>query len=110
MSYSIEEAAAELMLDPEDMEDILAAFFEDAPKLMLEGLVSLKAGEMEKMSRVMHSIKGSALNLRMKKLGALAARAEKNGTLTPQALEEILGQMNVELAAIEKNYHSFYSI
>jgi HPt (histidine-containing phosphotransfer) domain-containing protein len=105
MSYSIDIAADELMLEPEELEEILTAFFEDAPILLEQGWRSFHAGEWRQLSRSMHSLKGAAFNMRMDKLGELAASAEKGGPLTSQTLQDI----QTELIQMERVFREYYN-
>ena len=92
------------MLEPEELKEILEAFFEDAPQLLDVGCRASQAGDWQQLSRSMHSLKGAAFNLRMDRLGELAARAEKGGQLSLQTLQEI----RVELGYVEKVFHEYF--
>lgn len=109
MSYSVLFAAEELMLDPADIREIFAAFFEDATPLLHEGRAALQSGDRELLSRKMHALKGSALNLRMDILGNLALQAEKNESLSATELNEILQSIQSELEQVEANVAAYYT-
>lgn len=108
MSYSVTQMAEELMLDPADVREIFDMFFEDAHPLLQEGISALQRGDRQLLSRKMHALKGSALNLRMDRLGNLAAQAEKNETLAVNALVELLTAIQTELEAVEACVNEFY--
>ena len=108
MSYSVTLMTDELMLEPSEAREIFDAFFEDAYPLLQEGKAALQAGDGKLLSRKMHTLKGSALNLRMEDLGSMAAQAEKQEELSEPELMELLAAIEVELAAVEKNITAFY--
>ena len=108
MSYSVKVMAEELMLDPSDVREIVEAFFEDAHPLLQEGKAAFQTGDRQLLSRKMHALKGSALNMRMESLGRLAAQAEKNAPFSDPELAEILTAIQNELAAVEASVISFY--
>lgn len=97
MAYLIEKASTELMLEPEELKEILQAFFEDAPSLIAAGRQAIAVADWSKLARSMHSLKGAAFNLRMEKIGTLAARAEHGDDLSADGLAELMQAMELEL-------------
>ncbi len=108
MSYSVGKMAEELMLDPSDVKEIFEAFFEDAYPLIKDGTAALQAGDRHLLSRKMHALKGSALNLRMDELGNLASQAEKNETLSENELLGLMAKIQAGLEAVEASVNAFY--
>ena len=108
MSYSVEIMTEELMLDPSDVREIFDAFFEDSYPLIKDGIAALQAGDRQLLSRKMHALKGSALNLRMDELGNLASQAEKNETLSVNTLLELMIEIQAGLEAVEASVNAFY--
>ena len=109
MAYSIDTAAAELMLEPDEMKEILEAFFEDAPALLGQGRVAVAESDGAKLSRSMHSLKGAAFNMRMNALGELAARAEKGTHLSSDILQQIMQGIETELLSVKSAFDEYYS-
>jgi len=108
MPYSVKRFTDELMLDPADAREIFDAFFEDALPLLQEGKKAMQEGDRQLLSRKMHTLKGSALNLRMDGLGNLAARAEKGSSLSASELAGILEAVQIELEEVEASVRTFY--
>ena len=108
MSYSVKLFTNELMLNPADAREIFDAFFEDALPLLQDGKKAMQEGDRQLLSRKMHTLKGSALNLRMDELGKLAARAEKELSLSDSELAGILDAVQIELKEVERAVCAFY--
>ena len=109
MAYSIDTAAEELMLEPDEMKEILEAFFEDAPALLGQGKVAVAEGDSGKLARSMHSLKGAAFNMRMDALGELAARAEKGNHLSADILQQIMQGIDTELLSVKQAFDDYYA-
>ena len=109
MAYSIDNAASELMLEPEEMKEILEAFFEDAPTLLEQGKQALDDGDWQRLSRTMHALKGASLNMRMDALGASAARAEHAEQLPLSTLQGIIRDIERELHQTERVFHEYFA-
>lgn len=107
MPFSVQHAAQDLMMEPEDLQEIFAVFFEDTPLLLEQGKLAWKNTDWLQLSRNMHAIKGAASNLRMNTLGELAARAEKGEHLSPQQLQDLLEELETELHKIERVYQDY---
>ena len=109
MTYSIDNAASELMLEPEEMKEILAAFFEDAPSLFEQGSQALQDRDWQRLSRAMHALKGASLNMRMDTLGSLASRAEQAEQLPLPTLQAIFQDIERELHRTEQIFHEYFA-
>lgn len=96
------------MLEPEDIQEIYTAFFEDAGPLLAAGRAALQDDDRTLLGRKMHALKGAALNLRMDEAGHLAEQAEKNTGRSISELEEILELIQLELERLEAAVTGFY--
>lgn len=109
MAYSIDIAASELMLEPEEMKEILAAFFEDAPGLFEQGKQALQDKDWQRLSRAMHALKGASLNMRMDALGALAAQAEHGEQLPLSTLQGIIQDIEREMHQTQQIWRNYFA-
>lgn len=108
MSYSVEKAATDLMLDPDELKEILEAFFEDAPGMVERGRRAMESQDWENLARSMHSLKGAAFNMRMDVLGELAEMAEKAGQFPRLRQQELLQEIETELKQLAQDVRAYY--
>lgn len=76
MTYDIENAAQDLMLETSDLKEILDIYFPAALELIAECEAAYSKEDYRKMAAAMHSLKGSSYNLRLKEIGDLASQYE----------------------------------
>lgn len=108
--YSIEFAAAELMLDPADLQDIFADFFLEATAFFTSCREQLAMSAFPEAAKELHALKGMAANLRMQELSELVVRTEqeiKNQNIV-QA-HELLGKIHCEIETIRDQVKSYYA-
>ena len=108
MTYSVTRTASELMLEPQDLKAVFEVFFLSTSAKITESRTFLHSGDLKALSRSMHALKGLALSLHMISIGELAAIAERADSLSPEALLEILDQLEKELKVIQKEVQAFY--
>ena len=109
MKYSIDTAAEELMLEPAEVKEILAIFFEDAPEIFMQGQAALAEQNFYKLARCMHSLKGAAFNMRMNSLGELADQAERCENLPIEKLQLIMNAIDTELREVKTVFEKYCS-
>ena len=109
VSFSVESSARELMLETEDLKEIFEAFFEDAVILMEGAERASRDNDGVGFCKNMHSLKGSALNLRMDVVGELAKQAEKEGAGVSAAQRDVwLNAIKKEIALAKEIVDRFY--
>lgn len=109
--FTVESSARELMLEPEDLKEIFEAFFEDAAVVVAEAEEASRKSDTETFRRRMHSLKGSALNLRMDVLGELAQKAEKDGAMVGETQRgDWLSAISTEVTAAKEIVNRYYGI
>ncbi|NPV90039.1 MAG: Hpt domain-containing protein [Firmicutes bacterium] len=97
--YSIENAAAELMLEPAEMLEVYQIFIEDVPQRLDECQRGLNEMDLDRVRRTLHAVKSVASSLQMHELAGLVTTMEEDtGGEGPDRLKE-------ELAAITREYH-----
>ena len=109
MSFLFEKASAELMLEPEELKEILQAYFEDAPQILAQGRQAADRQDWLGLARSMHAFKGASFNLRLDRLGELASRAEQGNALPLANLFEVLQALEVELRKTETEVADFFA-
>ena len=55
MSVLIEKASVELMLEPEELHEILQAYFEDAPLMLAQGRRAVDRQDWQELAKSMHA-------------------------------------------------------
>lgn len=108
MSFTIETTAKELMLEPDELKEIFEAFFEDAVDVMAQAEQAVKEDDMKAFAKRMHSLKGSALNLRMEVIGEIARKAEKEAPAGRAEREGILRDLQQEIEAARQVVTAYY--
>ena len=108
MSYSVPCAASELMLEPSELKGVLDLFFRSAPPKIQDAKIFLESLNFTGLSRSMHALKGLALSLHMSRMGELAAKAERSDLLSPESLNEIIRQLEIELHEIQNIVDEYY--
>jgi len=109
MSYSFEQVAAELMLEPEELQQILQAYFEDAPDLLANGRMAADRGDWTGLAKNMHSLKGACFNLRLDHLGEMAAQAEGAKGLSQAKLQELFQAMELAMQQMEMEARNHFA-
>ena len=107
--YDLEKAAAELFLDPADLEEIYADFFAEAGRLLAAAKIQLAQGDFEHLRQTLHALKGMAVNLRMERLGMLIRQAEGEALRRDSTLRAgLFGEIPRELEELRMQINSFY--
>ena len=96
MSYSINQAAEELMLEPEDLKEIFECFFSEADEILPKCEEALEEQDAEMLKENFHALKGSAANLRIKAVSDLAL------TLENEAKKGNFPAIAVSMSALKK--------
>ena len=109
MSVLIEKASVELMLEPEELHEILQAYFEDAPLMLAQGRRAVDRQDWQELAKSMHALKGASFNLRLDSMGELASRAEQGNELPIANLYEVLQALEVELRKTEAEIADYFS-
>ncbi|ABZ85298.1 conserved hypothetical protein [Heliomicrobium modesticaldum Ice1] len=76
MSFVLSEAAASLMLTPEEFREALAIFFEEAENTLAGIDEALPNGDGKALKALLHDLKGSAFNFRVDDVGEMARSLE----------------------------------
>ena len=108
--YSVLETARELMLEPEDLEEIYELFFTDV-KSWLQDYQQLATGDAGRLAALLHSLKGAANNLRMEETARKARQLEKEvleGLSLPKTVCE-LEILQKDIGELEARVHEFYA-
>ena len=109
MSYSFEQVAAELMLEQEELQEILQAYFEDAPVLLANGRIAADKENWAGLAKSMHSLKGACFNLRLNHLGEMAAQAEDGKGLSQAKLQELFRAMELAMQLMETEAQNYFA-
>ena len=109
MSFLIEKASSELMLEPDELKEILQAYFEDAPQMLEQGRLAVGRQDWSSLAKNMHSLKGASYNLRLDRLGELASLAEQGNTLTIAKLNEVLQAIELEMRNTEAEIAAYFA-
>lgn len=107
--YDIELAAAELLLEPADLQEIYRDFFLEAGILLANCEAKMAASDFDELRKTMHAVKGVAANLRMGRLVQLTRQAEQ--TITEQnisSLCSILTEIRCEIERLREQIDNFY--
>ncbi|HBS59792.1 MAG: Hpt domain-containing protein [Bacillota bacterium] len=107
--YDLKRAAAELCLEPADLQEIYEDFFFEAGGLLAAGKTQLAKGDFENLRRTLHALKGMAVNLRMERLGLLARQAGEALRQDHTLLEGLLGEIPREIDKLRAQINNFYS-
>ncbi len=108
MSYCVETAAKELLLELPDLEEIARLMVDEAYRNVSEARQAMAENRGEHYYACIHTIKGAAGNLRMKDLAMIAAQAEKVRLESFSEQEHHLSLIEQELAVIQKVIDSTY--
>ena len=107
--YSVCETASDLLLEPEDLKEVYELFFADV-RGWLHDVPQLAAGEREVLAGLLHSLKGSANNLRMEELAQKARLLEKD-VLTGLLAADLIGrlaELELDIGELEAQIKAFY--
>ena len=108
--YDLKRAAAELFLEPADLQEIYEDFFAEAGGLLTSAKTQLAKGDFENLRGTLHALKGMAANLRMERLGMLARQAEGEALRHDDILiEGLLGEIPRELDELREQINNYYS-
>lgn len=77
MHYDIAMVAKEIMIEPEDLQEILEIYIQDAGNILSQCEKEYAAQNAGALAKLFHALKGSSLNLRLNNIGSLAAQLEK---------------------------------
>ncbi|MZP30180.1 hypothetical protein GTO91_10715 [Heliobacterium undosum] len=103
MSFVLAEAAASLMLTPEEFREALEIFFEEAENTLAGIDEALPKGDVKALKALFHDLKGSAFNFRLDDVGEMAKSLE--ACALSGALEQIRREfpnLRGELARIKE--------
>jgi len=107
--YDLTRAAAELYLEPADLQEIYEEFFAEAGGLLTSAKTQLAKGDFEHLRQTLHALKGMAVNLRMERLGILARQAEGEALRHNDIpLEVLLGKILRELDELREQINNYY--
>jgi HPt (histidine-containing phosphotransfer) domain-containing protein len=109
MSFLIQRACAELMLDPAELKEILQAYFEDAPQMLAQGQQAADSQDWVRLAKSMHALKGASYNLRLERLGELANMAEQGKSLPTAKLREVLQAIQMEMQRAETEIADYFA-
>ncbi len=107
--YDINHAAAELFLEPPDLQEIYSIFFQEMTTLMAGYEEKMAVADFVEMRQIMHAVKGMSANLRMNQLAQLARQAEQeiiNQNISP--LYDLLMEIQRETDELRQQINDFY--
>lgn len=108
--YDLKRAAAELFLEPADLQEIYEDFFSEAGGLLAAANTQLAKGDFENLRRTLHALKGMAANLRMERLSMLARQAGEEALRQDNTLlEGLLGEIPREIDELREQINNFYN-
>lgn len=110
MSYDLSKVVAELMLEPEDLLEVYQSFFRETRQNLVNCHKALATANYDALPGIIHSIKGSALNLRMTELVELLLEMEylyKKGDLKQVAHR--IPDLEQKITSIESSVIRYYS-
>ncbi|NLC07051.1 MAG: Hpt domain-containing protein [Syntrophomonadaceae bacterium] len=110
MSYDLSKVVAELMLEPEDLLEVYQSFFRETRQNLVNCHKALATANYDTLPGIFHSIKGSALNLRMTELAELILEMEnlcKKGDL--RQLVQRIPNLEQKVTSIESSVIRYYS-
>jgi len=103
MQYDITAVAQEIMLAPEDLQEILAIYIQEGEKICTQIEQEYGAQNAPALAKLFHALKGSSFNLHIDGVGELTARLEqecKAGQLSN--VEVILPQIKKEILFLQE--------
>jgi len=100
--FDYDDMAGRLMGDVELMQSVAEIFFEDVVEQLANLKTAVETADVEKSTAIMHQIKGAALNVGGKSLGALALKMEQAGKAEKLAeIEQNVALLEQELKALK---------
>jgi len=110
IDYDVEAIADELMLTTEELKEIFSVYFEDASILLIACQAAIGRGDFDGVSKTMHTLKGSSLNLRMHNMSTLAADLEDFGKKAEETeFSPYLLKIQSEVDATKAHITAFYA-
>ncbi|MGI6648095.1 MAG: Hpt domain-containing protein [Bacillota bacterium] len=110
MSYDLSRVVAELMLEPEELLEVYQSFFRETRQNLVNCHKALATANHDTLPGIFHSIKGSALNLRMTELAELLLEMENlynKGNLREVA--QRIPDLEQKVRSIESSVIRYYS-
>ncbi|MFZ5631347.1 MAG: Hpt domain-containing protein [Bacillota bacterium] len=110
MTYDVKKVAAELMVEPEDLIDILKIFFGEAFKILSECEKAVRDSNFDVLKKLFHTLKGTSSNFRMNNLNKLVAAMEKAAKSNDLAhIKDLLPASHKELTSIQEQVGHYCS-
>lgn len=107
--YNIEDVAADLGLQPVELQEIYDDFFLEAVLLLQGWENKLAVSDFHEMRQTMHALKGMAANLRMEQLVQLARQAERDIIgQNSAALSDLLEEVRRNIEELREQVNAFY--
>jgi len=99
MTYRIDQAASELMIEPEELIAILDCFFEETTEMLSYCDNAVISGNFSALNKMFHALKGSSANFRLHRLRDLAIQLENGaGSADRELVATLLQSFRRELA------------
>lgn len=113
IGYNVADVAEELMFTPDELQEILEIYFDEAVHVLPECHQALESRDYVKFSQIMHGFKGASANLRMHSLTNMAEQLEQlaktaGGEELAHDLEEKLPELQAEIKVIKASIDAFY--
>lgn len=110
MTYDIEKAAADLMVEPGELISILEYFFNESNKILSDCEAGIRASDSDLLKKSFHSLKGSSANFRINSLRDLAADLEAGAASGNFAVvSTLVPAFQEELRSIQEQVRNFMS-
>lgn len=88
--------------DEELLKELALLFIEEYPRLMSELRAAYVQGDMLRVERAAHSMKGSAANFGAKEITETAAAIESAGSDDPEGIREKLETLEISLSRLHQ--------
>ncbi|MCL6479434.1 MAG: Hpt domain-containing protein [Peptococcaceae bacterium] len=110
MTYAVDKVAAELMIEPEDLLDVLRIFFAEAFKILSECEKAARNSDLDMLEKLCHSLKGASSNFRMNNLFKLVVAMEEAAKSNDLAhIKELLPASLKEITSIREQVGQYRS-
>ncbi|WP_027363895.1 Hpt domain-containing protein [Desulfotruncus alcoholivorax] len=76
MVYKVPDAAADIMVDPEDLKEVYEIYFDESRKNLSACCAALAKGDWKGVAKLAHAVKGASSNLRIHSIRYLAELLE----------------------------------
>lgn len=107
--YNIEDVAAELLLEPVDLQEIYHDFFAEAELLLQDCKTKAALSDFGELKKIVHALKGMAANLRMEQLVHLLRQAEQEITnRNIPLISDLLDAIALSIEELSRQVSSFY--